>query len=115
MSNTYDQRKRPQGRQDPAPEPAAAPGPDLRALMTGAAGPTAAQKGRSIDLDAAMKAKMEHAFGDLSGVKLYESRAVGEAGPRPSPGAARSPLPPERRISPPGPARSCWAMSSATS
>ena len=48
--------------------------------MTGAARPTAAQKGRPIDLDAAMKAKMEHAFGDLSAVKLYESPAVGEAG-----------------------------------
>ena len=48
--------------------------------MTGAARPSAAQKGRSIDLDAAMRAKMEHAFGDLSAVKLYESPAVGQAG-----------------------------------
>ena len=48
--------------------------------MTGAARPTAAQKGRSIDLDAAIKAKMEHAFGDLSAVKFYESQAVGDAG-----------------------------------
>ena len=80
MSYTYDQRKRPQGPQNTSTEPATTPGTDLRALMTGAARPTAAQKGRSIDLDAAMKAKMEHVFGDLSAVKLYESKAVGEAG-----------------------------------
>jgi|GEM_PF-6803878 len=48
--------------------------------MSGAAKPTAAQKGRSIDLDGAIRAKMEHAFGDLSAVKLYESQAVGDAG-----------------------------------
>ena len=48
--------------------------------MTGAARPTAAQKGRSFDLDAAMKAKMENAFGDLSAVKLYRSQAVADAG-----------------------------------
>ena len=77
MSYIYDQRKRPPGRQKPAPEPAAAPGPDLNALAQGMAKPSAAQKGRPIDLDAAMKAKMEHAFGDLSAVKLYESQAVG--------------------------------------
>ena len=79
MSYTYDQRKRPQA-QNAAAERTTAPGPDLNALMTGAARPSAAQKGRSIDLDAAMKAKMENAFGDLSAVKLYESSAVGEAG-----------------------------------
>ena len=80
MSHIYDQRKRPQGPQSAPPEPAAAPGPSMDALMAGTARPTAEQKGRSIDLDAAMKAKMEHAFGDLSNLKLYESRAVGEAG-----------------------------------
>ena len=80
MSYTYAQRKRHQGQQNKAPEQTSAPGPEFHALMTGASKPTAAQKGRSIELDAAMKAKMEHAFGDLSAVKLYESRAVGEAG-----------------------------------
>ena len=80
MSYAYDQRKRPQGPQNSAPEQTAAPGPDLSALMTGAARPSAAQKGQSIDLDAAMKAKMEHAFGDLSAVKLYRSQAVADAG-----------------------------------
>ena len=80
MSYSYDQRKRPQGPQNAAPEPDSAPVPNYQALMSGAARPTAAQKGRSFDLDAAMKAKMENAFGDLSGVKFYESRAVGQAG-----------------------------------
>ena len=80
MSCTYDQRKRPQGPKNIEPERTAAPGPSMEALMTGTARPTAAQKGRPIDLDAAMKAKMEHAFGDLSAVKLYESQAVGDVG-----------------------------------
>ena len=80
MSYTYDQRKRPQGQKEPAAERTAAPGPDFSALMNGTARPTAAQKGRSFDLDAAMKARMEHAFGDLSNLKLYESPAVGQAG-----------------------------------
>ena len=78
MSYSYDQRKRPTRQNQTAPE--SAPGPDFRALMTGKARPTAAQKGRSIDLDAAIKAKMEKAFGDLSAVKLYESPTVGAAG-----------------------------------
>ena len=78
MAYTYDQRKRSQGAKNTAPKPSA--GPDLDALMTGAATPTAAQKGRPIDLEGAIKAKMEHAFGDLSAVKLYESTAVGQAG-----------------------------------
>ncbi len=79
MSYSYDQRKRAHGQKDSAPKPAV-PGPDLDALMAGRARPSAAQKGRSIDLDAAIRTKMEHAFGDLSGVKLYESPAVGAAG-----------------------------------
>ena len=80
MSYTYDQRKRPQGQ--PAAEPAqtAAPGPDMNALMSGRAAPSAAQKGQPFDLDAAMKTKMENAFGDLSAVKFYKSQAVGDAG-----------------------------------
>ena len=80
MSYTYAQRKRPQGQQTAEPEQTAAPGPGMDALMAGMARPSAAQKGRPFDLDAAMKAKMENAFGDLSAVRLYESRAVGEAG-----------------------------------
>ncbi len=80
MSYTYDRHKRPQGPSNAAPEPDSAPIPNYQALMSGAARPTAEQKGRPFDLDAAMKAKMENAFGDLSGVKFYESRAVGQAG-----------------------------------
>ena len=73
MSYTYDQRKRPQGPQNAEPEPAGASIPNYQALLNGTARPTAEQKGRPFDLDAAMKAKMENAFGDLSGVKFYES------------------------------------------
>ncbi len=80
MSYTYDQRKRPAGPQTRTPERSNAPGPGMDALMNGTARPTAAQKGRSIDLDGAMKARMERAFGDLSAVKFYESPTVGAAG-----------------------------------
>ena len=73
MSYVYDQRKRPQGPKNTEREHSAAPGPGMDALMNGTARPTAAQKGQSFDLDAAMKAKMENAFGDLSAVKLYRS------------------------------------------
>ena len=80
MAFTYEQRRRPQGQEEPVPEQTTAPGPDFNALMTGSARPSTAQKGRRIDLDGAMKAKMAHAFGDLSAVKFYESAAVGQAG-----------------------------------
>ena len=80
MSYTYDHRKRSGSIGENEPQRTSAPGPDLSALMTGTARPSAAQKGRPIDLDAAMKARMEHAFGDLSAVKLYESPIVGQAG-----------------------------------
>ena len=80
MSYTYDKRKRPQGQTGTEPGRTAAPVPGMEALMSGRAAPTAAQKGQPFDLDAAMKAKMENAFGDLSAVKFYKSRAVGDAG-----------------------------------
>ena len=80
MSYTYDQRKRPLGQNETAPVPTDAPGPDLSALMTGAASPSASQKGQPFDLDATIKAKMENAFGDLSAVRFYRSQAVGNAG-----------------------------------
>ena len=80
MVYTYKHHK-PLRRQESAPlDQEAALVPNLAALMNGTVRPTAAQKGRSIDLDGAIKAKMEHAFGDLSSLKLYESRAVGDAG-----------------------------------
>lgn len=85
MSYTYDQRKRPPLRQESATEPSTAPGPGMDALMRGQAFPGAARKERGFDLDAAMKAKMEHAFGNLSAVKDYSSpaqtRAPAPAGP----------------------------------
>ena len=79
--STYDKRRR----QVPAPAPKETrgpvpAGPSMEAIAAGLASPTAAQKGRSFDLDAAMKAKMENTFGDLSAVKFYESQAVGQAG-----------------------------------
>ena len=80
MGHTYKQHRPLRGQPGAPPNQETAPVPNLDALMTGASRPTAAQKGRSIDLDAAMKAKMEHAFGDLSGVKLYESPTVGAVG-----------------------------------
>ena len=80
MSYSYEQRKRSGKPQISPPEQASVPGPDLDALKAGAAMPTAAQKGTPFDLDAAMKAKMERAFGDLSSLKLYRSQAVADAG-----------------------------------
>ena len=77
--------------QKKAPRPQAAPsavpamrqpsGPSMDALRTGAARPTADMLGRRVDLPGRMQAKMESAFGaDLSGVQLYESQAVADAG-----------------------------------
>ena len=80
MRHVYDQRKRPQGSNMSEPRQTTAPGPGMDALINGTARPTAAQKGQPFDLDAAMKAKMENAFGDLSAVKFYKSQAVGDAG-----------------------------------
>ncbi len=80
MSFTYEKRRRAPGQEPAEPERKTTPGPDMNALMSGRARPSAAQKGRPIDLDAEIKAKMEHAFGDLSGVKLYESQTAGDAG-----------------------------------
>ncbi len=79
MSYTYAEKKK-SGRPAPGRETAPAQ-PSREALRSGAAKPTAEQMGRRVDLPDAMREKMENAFGaDFSGVKLYESRAVGEAG-----------------------------------
>ena len=67
MSYTYDRRKRSQWPENTASELTSPPGTSMDALMSGEERPTSAQKRRSFDLDAAMKAKMENAFGDLSG------------------------------------------------
>ena len=55
--------------------------PSLDALRSGAARPTQEQLGHRVDLPDAMREKMETAFGaDLSGVRLYESQTVADAG-----------------------------------
>ncbi len=79
MSYTYADKKR-AGK--PASEQKTAPAqPSIDALRTGAAKPTSEQMGHRVDLPDAMRSKMENAFGaDLSGVKLYESQAVANAG-----------------------------------
>ena len=106
MSYIHSQRKRSQATTDAVSGHTIGPGPSMEALIAGTANPTAAQKGRPFDLDAAMKAKMEKAFGDLSAVRFYESPAVGEAGAEASPRAMRSLSRREWRIFPPVPARS---------
>ena len=51
----------------------------LAMLQSGQAAPTAADKGRRVDMPEAMRAKMESSFGmDFSGVKLYESETLGQ-------------------------------------
>ena len=56
-------------------------GPSMDALRAGTAQPTADMLGHKVDLPGQMQAKMESAFGaDLSGVQLYESQAVADAG-----------------------------------
>ena len=63
----------------PATQPQS--GPSMDALRAGTAQPTADMLGHKVDLPGQMQAKMESAFGaDLSGVQLYESQAVADAG-----------------------------------
>ncbi len=79
MSYTYKERS-PAGKtaSRKAPESAV---PSMDALRSGALQPTREQMGHRVDMPEAMRAKMENAFGaDLSAVKLYESRAVSDAG-----------------------------------
>ena len=78
MSYTYTARKK---TDSSAERTEAAHGPSLDALRSGAVKPTQEQMGHRVDLPDAMREKMENAFGaDLSAVKLYESRAVDDAG-----------------------------------
>ena len=81
MPYIYEQRKKPHPKGNALPPADTTSNvPDFSALMNGTARPTAAQKGQPFDLDAAMKGKMENAFGDLSAVKFYKSQAVRDAG-----------------------------------
>ena len=79
MNYTYDNRKQAEtAAQHPE---TTAQQPSLDALRAGTAKPTREQMGHRVDLPDAMRAKMENAFGaDFSAVRLYESRAVADAG-----------------------------------
>ena len=79
MAYTYEQRKRPQGPQRPAPEPAAAPGPGFCARQALLSQPKDA--GAGLDLDGAMRAKVARSFGDLSAVKEYGHAPRERTGP----------------------------------
>ena len=75
MSQIYTNRKRMNVHETAAQQPS------LDELRSGAAVPTQAQLGHRVDLPDAMREKMETAFGaDLSGVRLYESQTVADAG-----------------------------------
>ena len=80
MGHIYTEKKQAEKHEaSPSTLDAHAPVPD--ALRTGSAAPTREQLGHRVDLPDAMREKMESAFGaDLSGLKLYESQAVAEAG-----------------------------------
>lgn len=82
MVQTYAPRRR---AQEAAPRAATrdqlAGGQSMTALMAGAEAPAAQTLGRRVDLPQAIQEKMERAFGaDLSGVEVYESQAVADAG-----------------------------------
>ncbi len=87
MSQTYQSRRRAETApvQGKTPAQASAPGmignQSMEALMTGAQAPSAENLGHQVDLPGAIREKMESSFGaDLSGVRLYESQAVADAG-----------------------------------
>ncbi len=80
MSQIYQPRRR--GRAAPAEvqKQTPTPGPSLQELAAGAM-PSQAQMGRRVDLPDAIREKMESSFGaDFSGVRLYESQTVADAG-----------------------------------
>ncbi|MBR6040961.1 MAG: DUF4157 domain-containing protein [Clostridia bacterium] len=79
MNHIYDNRKQAQRPAQLKETTAQQPSPE--ALRSGAVKPTREQMGHRVDLPDAMRAKMENAFGaDFSAVRLYESRAVADAG-----------------------------------
>ncbi len=80
MSQTYQARRRVQEAPAAKEVQTSAPGPSLQELAAGAR-PSAEQMGHRVDLPDAIREKMESSFGaDFSGVKLYESPTVEEAG-----------------------------------
>ncbi len=80
MSQTYQTRRRAQAAPAEKKAQTAAPGPSLQELAAGAM-PSQEQMGRRVDLPGAIREKMEASFGaDFSGVKVFESETVAEAG-----------------------------------
>ncbi len=80
MSQTYQARRR--ARDVPAAKEyqTSVPGPSMGELAAGAM-PSTEQMGRRVELPDAIREKMEASFGaDFSGVKLYESQTVADAG-----------------------------------
>ncbi len=80
MSQTYMARRRAQARAAEQKPHTNAPGPSLSELAAGAM-PSTEQMGHRVDLPDAIREKMEASFGaDFSGVKVYESQTVADAG-----------------------------------
>ncbi len=80
MSQIYQARRRTQEVPAAKTPQTAAPGPSIGELAAGAR-PTREQMGHRVDLPEAVREKMENAFGaDFSGVRLYESQTVEDAG-----------------------------------
>ena len=80
MALTYMNRRRADTAAHSEPAQSTSAGPSLDALRRGAM-PTQGQLGRQVNLPGAIRTKMESSFGmDFSGVKLYESQTVADAG-----------------------------------
>ena len=80
MSQTYQARRRAQDAPAEQKLHTGVPGPSLSELAAGAM-PSTEQMGHRVDLPDAIREKMEASFGaDFSGVKLYESQTVADAG-----------------------------------
>ena len=78
---TYQKKAKPSACTVPRSRPAAAHAPQQSPLRGMSDLSPVEHPGRPVDLPAAIQSKMESAFGaDLSGVKLYESQAVADAG-----------------------------------
>ncbi len=80
MTQTYQARRRAQDAPAEQQFHTSVPGPSMQELAAGAM-PSTEQMGHRVDLPDAIREKMETSFGaDFSGVKLYESQTVADAG-----------------------------------
>ncbi len=80
MSQIYQARRRVQDAPAEQKFETSVPGPSMQELAAGTM-PSTEQMGRRVDLPDAIREKMEASFGaDFSGVKLYESQTVADAG-----------------------------------